>query len=72
MIDCGNQSVWFRTPSRGELVIHEEGAQREPTLCSAVRARRYLRHGCFDFVVYVLDTREEIKRTIDDMLVVRV
>ncbi|CAH1423569.1 unnamed protein product [Lactuca virosa] len=71
MIDCGNQLVRVRTPSGVELVIHGEGDQHGSTLCSAARARRYLQKGCSRIVAYVLDTREEKKRTIDDVPIVR-
>ena len=42
MIDFGLHLVRVRTPSRGDLVIHSEGAQRGPTLCSATWVGRYL------------------------------
>lgn len=33
------------SPNGGELVIHGEGAQHGPTLCSIARVRRYMQHG---------------------------
>ena len=64
VIDCAQQLVRVRTPSGGELVIQGERPQRGPTLCSAVRARRYLQQGCAGYVAYVVDTREAGRATV--------
>ena len=70
MIDCELQLVRVWTPSAGELVIHGEGAQCGPTLCSAARARCYLRQGYFGFVAFLMDSREKGEVTIGDVLIV--
>ncbi|KAL7597894.1 hypothetical protein Lser_V15G22820 [Lactuca serriola] len=71
VIDCAQQLVRVRTPSGGKLVIQGERPQREPVMCSAVRARRYLHKGCSGFFSYVMDTREKGKAAMDDVPVVR-
>ena len=71
MIDCEHQLFRVRNLSRGELFIHSEGAQWGPALCLAARASLYLQQGCSSFVDYVLDTREEGKRMIDDVSIIR-
>ena len=70
MIDCGIQLVRIRTPSRGELAIHGEGAHHGSALCSVARANRYLQWGCSGFVAYVIDTREKDKVIVDDVLII--
>ena len=62
--------VRVRTPSGGELVVHEEGAQCGSVLCSTTRTRRYLHQGCFGFIAYVMDTREKGKASVDDVSIV--
>lgn len=36
-----------------------------------MRAKRYLQQGCYGFLAYVLDTREERKKMVDDVPVLR-
>lgn len=52
-------------------MIHGEGVQHGPVLCSASRVRLYLHHGCFGFMIYVLDAREKGKATVGDLPIVR-
>ena len=59
-----------KTPNRGELVIHGEGAQHWSALCSAARVRRYLRQGCSRFMAYVMDAREKDKVIVDDVPII--
>lgn len=60
-----------RTTGGGELVIRGEIDQHGPLVCSTVRARRYLQHGCFEFLAYVVDTEVEGKKIMDDVPIVR-
>lgn len=71
VIDCEQQLVRVRTPSGGELVIQGERPQREPTFCSAARARRYFQQGCAGYIAYIVDAREKGKVAVDDVPVVR-
>ena len=48
-----------------------EGVQHGSTLCSTVRAMCYLQQGCSRFVVYVMDTSEKGKMTMDDVSIVQ-
>ena len=70
MIDFEQQLVHIRTPSRGELVIQRKGIHHGPVICSQTRARHYLQQGCFIFVVYVIDSWEIGKATMDDVRIV--
>lgn len=58
-------------PSGGELIIYGEGAQHGSTVCSDVRARRYIQQVCCGFLAYVMDTQEDGKRALEDMPIVR-
>ena len=42
MLDCEHQLVRVQNPSGGELFIPKEGGLHGLTLCSIMRARRYL------------------------------
>lgn len=44
MIECKYQLVQVQTPSKGELITHEEGERGGPTIYSNEKARRYLQH----------------------------
>lgn len=52
------------------LSIRGEGSKRDSTFCSAARARKYLQNGCKGFLAYVIDTREEKKGYLAELLVV--
>lgn len=56
----------------GENYLYKgKGTQCGPTICSPTRVSRYLQHACSGFMTYVLDNREEGKKSIDDVPVVR-
>lgn len=71
MIDCERQLQRVRTPSEGKIVIYDESIQGEQTICSTVRARRYLQQGCSRFLAYIMDTRVMRKITIAYVPLVR-
>lgn len=56
-IDYEGQRVVVRTPSRGELIVYGQGTKLGSRFCLAVRARRYIQHGCAGYLAYVVDTR---------------
>lgn len=63
--------VRARTPSGGELTIHDDDTYRVQTLCSVARARRYLEKVCFVFEAYVMDTRVLERKTWSEVLIIR-
>ena len=72
LIDCRRKRLSVLTPSGGDrLMIQGEGGRCGFTICSAARARRYIRQGCTSYVAYVTDTRV-CGRTIDQISVVDV
>ena len=71
MIDCKGQRVVIRTQSGGELVIYGEGTKTRSNFCSAVRAQKYIQHGCMGYLAYVVDTQFGKQDLVSDVLVVR-
>lgn len=56
---CRHKKVRVRTPSGGVLLVQGDVDRRSPTICSAMRARRYLQHGSIGYLAYVVDIRVE-------------
>ena len=61
--------MWVRTLCRGELTIRGEGSKSSLMLFPAARASRYLKHGCEGLLANVIDTREEKKGTMAELLI---
>lgn len=53
------------------LTILGEGRRSTTSFCSAAYARRHLQHGGSRFVAYVFDARENKKKIVDDVSIVR-
>ncbi|XP_023743042.1 uncharacterized protein LOC111891204 [Lactuca sativa] len=71
VIDCEQQLVRVRTPSREGMVIQGERPQGGLALCFAARARLYLQQGYTGYVAYVMDTQYKCKGTVDDVPIVQ-
>ncbi|KAJ9562962.1 hypothetical protein OSB04_008122 [Centaurea solstitialis] len=62
-IDCENERVVIRNPSGGELTILSERRKKLPKLCTLAKARKHVLHGGHSFLAYVIDNREEARKT---------
>ena len=57
VIDFERHLVRVRTASGGEMVIPSERDSYGLALYSVARARRFLQHGCSEFLAYISDTQ---------------
>lgn len=70
LTDCERHLVVIRTPSGVEITIYGKCTRIGSTLCSVVRARRYLQQVFARYLAYVFDFREDKKNLISDVPVV--
>ncbi|XP_023765314.2 uncharacterized protein LOC111913831 [Lactuca sativa] len=69
--NCEKKLVMVHDPSRGVLTTYGEGTRVGYDLCSIVRMRRHLHHGCMRYLTYVVDPRAEGKQSVSYVLIVR-
>ena len=68
LIDCRRKVVRFWTLSGGELTIHGEGSKSGSTFSSASRAKKYLQHGCEEFLAYVINIGKRRRKILQKYL----
>ncbi|GJR36517.1 putative reverse transcriptase domain-containing protein [Tanacetum coccineum] len=62
---CSQKLVRVVNPQGQEIIIYGDKRKGEFKLCSLMKARKYLSHGCQTFMVYVIDTSYEKKSAKD-------
>ncbi|GKA03168.1 putative reverse transcriptase domain-containing protein [Tanacetum coccineum] len=66
---CSQKLVRVVNPQGREIIIYGDKRKGEFKLCSIMKARKYLSHGCHAFMAHVIDTSYE-KKSVKDVLVV--
>nr|GEU30508.1 hypothetical protein [Tanacetum cinerariifolium] len=66
---CSQKLVRVVNPLGREIIIYGDKKKGEFRLCSMMKARKYLSHGCQAFMAHVIDTRCE-KKSVTDVLIV--
>nr|GEV07953.1 hypothetical protein [Tanacetum cinerariifolium] len=58
---CSQKLVRVVNPQGQEIIIYEDRRKGDFKLCSVMKARKYLLHGCYAFMAHVIDTSFEKK-----------
>ncbi|GJR39128.1 zinc finger, CCHC-type, retrotransposon gag domain protein [Tanacetum coccineum] len=66
---CSQKLVRVVNPQGREIIIYGDKRKGDYKLCSVMKARKYLLHGCHAFMAHVIDTSFE-KKSVNDILVV--
>ncbi|GKB80930.1 putative reverse transcriptase domain-containing protein [Tanacetum coccineum] len=66
---CSQKLIWVINPQDREIIIYGNKRKDDFKLCSVMKARKYLSHGCYAFIAHVIDTTFE-KKSVKDVLVI--
>ncbi|GJS65290.1 putative reverse transcriptase domain-containing protein [Tanacetum coccineum] len=62
---CSQKLVQLVNPQGREIIIYGDKRKGDFKLCSVMKARKYLSHGCYAFIAHVIDTSIEKKNAKD-------
>ncbi|GKA97824.1 zinc finger, CCHC-type, retrotransposon gag domain protein [Tanacetum coccineum] len=66
---CIQKLIQAVNPQGCEIIIYSDKRNSDFKLCSIMKARKYLSHGCYAFIAHVIDTSFE-KKSANDVMVV--